>query len=91
MTTHEPISDEEIDEIEHLLCNYSIQFIASNHDVKRLIARVRAAEREREEAIAHDRQPYPTAAAYEKVCVALQRAKDRIEDLESKLQDKYNV
>lgn len=29
-----------------------------------------AAHRERDEAIAHDRQPYPTAWAYERVCEA---------------------
>lgn len=29
---------------------------------------------ERDLAIAHDRQPYPTADAYERVCATLQRA-----------------
>lgn len=43
--------------------------------ISHLQARLEAAERERDEAIAHDRQPYPTAAAYEAVCVALRKHK----------------
>ncbi len=36
-----------------------------------LQAKLREAETERDLAIAHDRQPYPTVDAYEKVCKAL--------------------
>lgn len=38
---------------------------------------------ERDQAIAHDRQPYPTAEAYEKVCAALEKAKTEIKQLQS--------
>jgi len=44
-----------------------------------------ADRRERDLAIAHDRQPYPTASAYELVCAALTKAKARIEALEKRL------
>lgn len=37
--------------------------------------RAEKAEAERDLAIAHDRQPYPTAHAYEQVCEALKAAK----------------
>ncbi len=37
--------------------------------------------RERDLAIAHDRQPYPTAEAYEKVCADLASARKRIVEL----------
>lgn len=37
--------------------------------------RIKELEEERDLAIAHDRQPYPTADAYEKVCVALTKHK----------------
>jgi hypothetical protein len=36
-------------------------------------------------AIAHDRQPYPTAAAYETLCEAHRKAKARISELELQL------
>jgi hypothetical protein len=35
-------------------------------------------------AIAHDRQPYPTAAAYEEVCAALEDKRKRLEAAEKK-------
>jgi hypothetical protein len=38
-----------------------------------------ALRRERDLAIAHDRQPYPTAWAYEQACAALRRKTDAIE------------
>jgi hypothetical protein len=41
--------------------------------------------RERDLAIAHDRQPYPTAHAYETVCAALQTHKARAEAAEATL------
>lgn len=37
---------------------------------------LRKAQVERDLAIAHDRQPYPTAAAYEAVCVALRKTQE---------------
>lgn len=45
--------------------------------VLRLIAAVREARAQRDFAIAHDRQPYPTAEAYEKACAALHRWQER--------------
>ncbi|MCJ7483897.1 MAG: hypothetical protein MUO31_13140 [Thermodesulfovibrionales bacterium] len=42
-------------------------------------AKLEAAEAERDLAIAHDRQPYPTAQAYEKVCAALHSKEDELE------------
>ncbi|ULA64480.1 MAG: hypothetical protein LZF86_140005 [Nitrospira sp.] len=40
-----------------------------------LLTRVEELEEERDLAIAHDRQPYPTASAYEQVCAVLERTK----------------
>lgn len=37
---------------------------------------------ERDLAVAHDRQPYPTAEAYEKVCAALNEHKERLAQVE---------
>lgn len=41
--------------------------------------RAERAEAERDLAIAHDRQPYPTADAYERVCATLAATKARLE------------
>lgn len=43
-------------------------------------------EAEKDSAITHDRQPYPTADAYEKVCNALAKARERITELEAKVE-----
>ena len=45
-----------------------------------LSSELAAAIRERDLAIAHDRQPYPTAEAYEKVCAALAAAKALVKE-----------
>lgn len=42
-------------------------------------ARIKELEIERDLALAHDTQPYPTADAYEKVCAALNAAKTRLD------------
>ena len=42
-------------------------------DLARWRERAEKAERERDLALAHDTQPYPTAHAYEKVCAALEK------------------
>jgi DNA repair exonuclease SbcCD ATPase subunit len=47
--------------------------------------RIKELEGERDLAIAHDRQPYPTAAAYEAACNALNAKTERIRTLEEKL------
>ena len=44
-------------------------------DLARERERAEKAERERDLALAHDTQPYPTAHAYEKVCAALEKHK----------------
>lgn len=54
-------------------------FAALSPDVTlALLARLRAAERDRDLHIAHDRQPYPTAAAYEAVCATLEWERTRL-------------
>jgi hypothetical protein len=45
-------------------------------ELQNLRAQVAELTRERDLAIAHDRQPYPTADAYERVCAALAAAKE---------------
>lgn len=47
--------------------------------------RIDELRRERDLAIAHDRQPYPTAWAYEQACTALHKHRDRAEQLASAL------
>lgn len=46
---------------------------AAKARIEELSGHIRHIERERDLAIAHDRQPYPTAAAYEAVCTANER------------------
>ncbi len=50
-------------------------------------AQLAEALRERDEAIAHDRQPYPTAAAYEAVCESLHRREAQVAALVEALRD----
>ena len=50
-------------------------------------ARADAIERERDLAIAHDRQPYPTAWAYDQACKALTAAKARADSAEAKVRE----
>jgi hypothetical protein len=50
---------------------------------------VKTQRKELDKAIAHDRQPYPTAEAYEKVCAALQSHKDKVQELVRDILD-YN-
>ena len=45
-------------------------------------ARLAEVERERDLAIAHDRQPYPTAHAYEQVCKALETSRASCEAMQ---------
>ena len=54
-------------------------------DYDSLRAQLAAAQRERDLAIAHDRQPYPTADAYEKVCAALAAAQRERDEAREKL------
>lgn len=45
--------------------------------------RIAELEAERDQAIAHDRQPYPTAWAYEQACAALEKHRERAEKAEA--------
>jgi hypothetical protein len=57
----------------------TVELVAENEKLEK---RLEAAERERDLAVAHDRQPYPTAAAYEVVCAALEDKRKRLEAAE---------
>jgi hypothetical protein len=50
-------------------------------EIEHLGAELQATRRERDLAVAHDSQPYPTAAAYEQVCRALRKHTDQTERL----------
>lgn len=50
----------------------------ASNTIRALLAHIKAVEQERDLAIAHDRQPYPTAEAYETVCKALESAKEKL-------------
>ena len=54
------------------------QLDSANLVLRQAEARCKALEAELKLAIAHDRQPYPTSAAYEKVCVALHDKEARL-------------
>ncbi len=65
-----------------LLCNQNGALLVEQHDLK---AKLAACEKERDLAIAHDRQPYPTAWAYEQACKALEKHRARADRLEAAL------
>jgi hypothetical protein len=48
---------------------------------------IKELEKERDLALEHDTQPYPTAWAYEQTCAALTECKERVGRLEEALQD----
>jgi hypothetical protein len=50
----------------------------------RLESQLKETERERDLAIAHDRQPYPTAEAYERVCATLHKKESALAQSEEK-------
>ncbi len=51
-----------------------------------LVVALKAAREDRDLAIAHDRQPYPTPWAYEQACAALHRREREVIDLERKIE-----
>jgi len=64
--------------------------MASQETARRLAeanARMEELHLERDLAIAHDRQPYPTADAYEKTCAALHKAQAENAKLREALED----
>ena len=63
---------------------YSLYLAARNDApalVADLLAKNRRLQEERDLAVAHDSQPYPTAEAYEKVCALLEAAKVEVRRL----------
>ncbi len=50
---------------------------ATEDDAERFVESLNGLTRERDLAVAHDRQPYPTAWAYEQACRARDEAKAR--------------
>ena len=56
---------------------------AAQETARKLLVAQCCAERDRDLAIAHDRQPYPTAAAYELVCAARDKWQCRAERAEA--------
>lgn len=63
----------------------TLELRARTSDVKAVLLRVakaavEQAQRERDLAIAHDRQPYPTAQAYNAVCIRLEQFRSAIKD-----------
>ncbi len=59
--------------------------------IDELRERVAALKVERDLAIAHDRQPYPTATAYEKVCEARAKWQVRAETAEAQLASLFST
>lgn len=53
----------------------------TSYDGKDMFAEMDRLRKERDDAIAHDRQPYPTAWAYEQVCKALHAAEAEVRRL----------
>jgi hypothetical protein len=66
------------DHPEHSCWGDSGALVRRDNEIATLIARLRAAEAERDLAIAHDTQPYPTAWAYEQACNAAKSEVDRL-------------
>lgn len=60
-------------------------------DRARVAAEIAEARRERDLAIAHDSQPYPTADAYEAACAALQQHRERADRAEAALRDERSA
>lgn len=88
-----PPADVDLDAIAkrgQALANWSavhdpLAYRVAAQDVPALIARVRAAEAERDLAIAHDRQPYPTAWAHEQALKALDKKQGELDEAHAAL------
>lgn len=78
--------EDENDSIRHQ-CERSnasyIDAINSNDELRKELAE---AKKERDLAIAHDRQAYPTADAYERVCATLEKTKKQLAEARAALQ-----
>lgn len=51
---------------------------------------ISALKEERDQAISHDRQPYPTAWAYDQACRAIRRYRTMHDEAETRLNDVYD-
>ena len=70
---------------EEVLDNY--EFIAfARNALPTLAQALLVALDERDQAIAHDRQPYPTAEAYERVCAARTKWQEKAETLQAQIE-----
>lgn len=70
----------------HAEARADAEFIAhAREDIALLLEENEQLKRERDEAVAHDRQPYPTAWAYEQSCKALEEHRDRADKAEAEL------
>ena len=70
-------------EVEARLADTQLAVAEKNRMYIRESVRADKAETDRDLAIAHDRQPYPTAWAYERACEALEKHRLRADSLEA--------
>jgi len=66
------------------LQHHDAETAEADERIAALESKLRTVERERDLAIAHDRQPYPTAAAYEAACEALNATKSKLREAEER-------
>lgn len=68
--------------IAEIIDSYSNTVGFHGTDMDFLLGETRQLKLERDQAIAHDRQPYPTAWAYEQVCKTLHKKEDEVRQLQ---------
>lgn len=60
-------------------------------EIRRLQFELNRAEHEKGLAIAHDRQPYPSAESYQKACSDLEKQRQRADKAESRLSENESL
>jgi hypothetical protein len=60
-------------------------------EIRRLRFELNRVERERELAVAHDQQPYPSAESYERACADLETQRRRADKAESRLTESESL
>jgi hypothetical protein len=70
-----------------LACDLGEAGFSAVNGLPALLAEVDRLREERDAAIAHDRQPYPTAWAYEQACRARDEARAEVDDLCRRIDD----
>jgi len=75
LMTEKENAEARISELTQDRLGWAARCVRTENALKVTTRRAEKAEAERDLAIAHDRQPYPTAWAYEKVCETLSRVK----------------